>query len=106
MFGEREMTMKNNTMIGKYVVVRTHSAGVHVGVLKSKEGKEVVLTEARRVWYWIGAFTLSAVSQTGVGSESKISIAVPEIMLTEAIEIIPCSNAAEKKLRRIKAYAE
>lgn len=97
--------MKAKTMIGKYVVVRTYSAGVHIGVLASQEGKEVTLTDARRLWYWTGAFTLSAVSQDGVGKDSKISVTVPEIALTEAIEIIPCSAAAEKQLREIKAYA-
>lgn len=93
-------------MIGKYVVVRTYSAGVHIGVLKSKDGKEVVLTDARRLWYWTKAFTLSAVSQNGVGKDSKISVPVPEIALTEAIEVIPCSKVAEKNLREIKSHAE
>ena len=97
--------MKAKTMIGKYVVVRTYSAGVHIGVLASQEGKEVTLTDARRLWYWTGAFTLSAVSQDGVGKDSKISVTVPEIAVTEAIEIIPCSDAAEKQLRGIKAHA-
>jgi hypothetical protein len=92
-------------MIGKYVVVRTFSAGVHVGVLVSRKGKEVILTEARRLWYWTGAFTLSAVSQDGIGKDSKMSLVVPEIALTEAIEIIPCSVVAEKQLREMKAYA-
>ena len=89
---------------GKYCVVRTYSAGVHVGVVKSQNGKESVLSDARRIWYWTGAFTLSAVAVSGVGHNSKISVAVPEILLTEAIEIIPCSEAAEKNLREIEAH--
>ena len=91
-------------MIGKYVVVRTYSAGVHFGVLAAQHGKEVTLTDARRLWYWTKAFTLSAVSQHGIGKDSKVSISVPEIMLTEAIEIIPCSAKAEKQLREIAAH--
>ena len=43
-----------------HVVVRNLSAGVHVGELKSRKGKEVVLVNARRLWKWCGAFTLSA----------------------------------------------
>lgn len=91
-------------MIGKYVVVRTYSAGVHVGVLSARDGKEVTLTDSRRIWYWEGAFTLSAVATAGVSAASKLSVAVPEIALTEAIEIIPCTKAAESCLRSLKAH--
>ena len=91
-------------MIGKNVIVRTHSAGVHFGTLASKEGKEVVLKNARRIWYWEGAFTLSAVAVSGVGRGSKLSVLTQEILLTEAIEIIPCSEAAADNLQSLKAH--
>ena len=91
-------------MIGKNVIVRTHSAGVHFGTLASKEGKEVVLKNARRIWYWEGAFTLSAVAVSGVGKKSKLSISVPEILLTEAIEILLCSEEATDNLLSLKAH--
>lgn len=93
-----------NAMIGKKVIVRTHSAGVHFGTLAAKDGKEVVLRDARRIWYWEGAFTLSAVAVSGVGNKSKLSVSVPEILLTEAIEIIPCSEEATEALQKLKAH--
>ena len=93
-----------NAMIGKKVIVRTHSAGVHFGTLASKEGKEVVLRGARRIWYWEGAFTLSAVAVSGVGKRSKLSVSVPEILLTEAIEILLCSEEATENLQGLKAH--
>ena len=37
-----------------YVIVRTYSAGVFAGTLESRKGKEVVLSQARRLWYWSG----------------------------------------------------
>ena len=46
-------------MIGRVCMVRTYSAGVFLGTLKSREGKEVVLKDARRMWYWDGAASLS-----------------------------------------------
>jgi len=91
-------------MIGKEVIVRTYSAGVHFGTLESRNGKEVVLKDARRIWYWEGAFTLSAVATTGVSMKSKISTTVPEILLTEAIEIIPYSSEAAACLRSIQDH--
>ena len=42
-----------------WVIVRTYSAGCFAGRLKSRRGQDVVLTEARRLWYWAGAATLS-----------------------------------------------
>ena len=85
----------------QYVVVRTYSAGVHVGELVSREGREVVLANASRVWRWRGANTLHEIALRGVDtSYSRISEQVPEITLTEAIEILPCSAEAESNLRR------
>lgn len=78
------------------VLVRTYSAGVHIGKLKSRKGKEVVLTNARRLWSWYGAFTLSGVVTTGVDrTRSRISLPVSEITLTEAIEIIPVGKGID-----------
>jgi hypothetical protein len=84
------------------VIVRTYSAGVHFGYLVSRKSKEVQLTMSRRIWYWRGANTLSEISQTGIDvANSKIAVPV-DITLTEAIEIIPCSDAAVKSLESAK----
>ena len=52
-------------MIGKYCMVRTYSAGVFAGTLKSRDGKEVVLNDARRIWFWDGAASLSQLATEG-----------------------------------------
>lgn len=84
---------------GEYVVVRTYSAGVHVGVLQKRDGKEVVLSDARRIWSWKGANTLHEIALHGVGKGSNVSEPVPTITLTEAIEVIGCSDEGAKALR-------
>lgn len=77
------------------VMVRTYSAGVHFGELVSREGKEVVLKNAHRVFYWSNACSLSQLSVDGsTDPNNKISMAVSEIILTEAIEIIPLTTKA------------
>ncbi len=77
------------------VLVRTYSAGVHFGELVDRNGKEVTLRNARRVWRWFGANTLNEVALRGVSSESKVSEASPgNQVLTEAIEILDMSAAA------------
>jgi hypothetical protein len=75
---------------GRPVIVRTYSAGVHFGYLKSRAGKEVVLERSRRIWSWRGANTLSEIALHGVGAGSRVAEPVT-ITLTEAIEVIECS---------------
>lgn len=89
-------------MIGEFVVVRTYSAGVHMGVLVECNGTAVLLKDARRLWEWYGAFTLNEVSQYGVEERSRISDRVPQILLTQATEVIPCSKKAEASLSRTR----
>jgi len=47
------------------MLVRTYSAGVFAGELVSRKGQEVVLKDARRIWYWAGAATLSELAMRG-----------------------------------------
>jgi hypothetical protein len=80
---------------GTLVLVRAQSAGVHFGTLEAYSGQEVHLKNARRLWSWAGALSLSEVSAKGVeikNSNTKISVPVEEILLTTAIEIIPISE--------------
>jgi hypothetical protein len=86
--------------MNKTVLVRTYSAGVHWGVLWARNGKEVTLTQAKRIWYWEGANTLHEISLHGVGNGSKISEPVASIVLTEAIEIIECTADAAENLSK------
>jgi hypothetical protein len=88
------------TLTGKKVIVRTQSAGVHYGELSEKSGKEVILKNARRLWYWKTAnkgISLSEVANAGVTKDSKICSPVDFIWL-EAIEIIPCTKEAIKNI--------
>lgn len=76
-------------MVGKFVLVRTYSAGVHFGTLEEKNGQEIRLSNARRLWSWTGALSLSEIAMKGVKlADSKISVPVDEIILTQATEII------------------
>jgi len=87
--------------LSKLVLIRTYSAGVHFGTLKEhdRETNHVTLTNAKRIYQWSGACSLSQVAIDGVDvGNSKISIAVPEITLGRAIEIIPMSAKAATQL--------
>ena len=88
-------------MIGKYVICRCRDAGVHAGVLVAQQGREAVLSESRRLYYWKVAGErdfLSGVSQDGLHSDSKVGCPI-EVHLTEVCEIITCSKDAEQSIR-------
>lgn len=92
----------NGKRRGPYVVVRTYSAGVHVGYLTHREGREVVLTETSRVWRWRGANTLHEMALHGVSTTeyTRISEQVAVNTLTEATEVIPCTPEATDNLSK------
>ena len=90
----------------EYKMVRTYSAGVFAGYLKSREGKEVVLLEARRIWSWAGASSLSQLAMSGTSQPDKCKFpeAVSEVILTEAIEILDISLKAKKTIDKVAIW--
>jgi len=91
---------------GKYAIVRTYSAGVFAGNLESREGQEVVMTDARRLWYWTGAASLSqlAVDGTSKPKDCKFPVAVPRIELLQAIEILDVTPKAESSIKAVPVW--
>lgn len=80
--------------MGKAVIVRTQSAGVHFGYVVGRNGREITLERSRRVWYWTGANTCSELATTGLDIEgSKVADRIT-ITLCEPIEIIDCTAEA------------
>ena len=100
LFGSQKAGTKHPAT-GRYVIVRTYSAGVHAGVLQSSSGAEAHLVESRRIWSWSGALSCSELAITGP-SDGKISVMVPDQSLVGVIEIIPATQEAEKCLRNFK----
>ena len=92
----------------QYVMCRTYSAGVFCGYLASREGKEVVLKNARRIWYWEGAASLSQLAMEGTSKPKncKFPCEVDEVTLTEAIEIIPMTQKAKESIASVEVWAE
>ena len=87
-----------SSMIGKVCMFRTYSAGVHFGELVERDGKECLVKNSRRVFYWSKACSLSQLAMEGSVniSECKIAMEVPELFLSEVIEIIPMGSEAFK----------
>jgi len=90
----------------EYCIIRTYSAGVFAGYVEEREGKEVVMRKVRRIWYWDGAASLSQLSVDGVSKPDncKFAVEVDRIILTEVIEILPCTEKARKNIQGVKEW--
>ena len=93
-------------MIGKICMVRTYSAGVFLGTVKERNGKEVLLENARRIWYWDGAASLSQLANEGTSKPQNCKFPAPvaEVLLTEAIEIIQATEAAIASIAAVPVW--
>ena len=90
----------------KYVLVRTYSAGVFAGYLESRNGREVVLRKARRIWYWDGAASLSQLAMEGVKKPQncKFPCEVDRIELLEAVEIMDMPESARINIANVPIW--
>jgi len=91
----------------KYCVVRTYSAGVHIGFVAdfgTNHPQYAKLLKSRRLHQWSGACSLSQVAMDGVAADSRIAVELPEIELTDVIEVIPCSEVAAEFFQGAKAW--
>ena len=96
--------MENNKE--QYYIVRCDRAGVFFGQIKSREGREVTMTHARKIWYWKGATETLQLSAEGVKEPDKcrFTLWVDEIVLLEAIEVIPCTELAAARLCEVPVW--
>lgn len=90
----------------KYVIARTRSAGVFAGHLVKRDGQEITLKNARRLWYWAGAASLSQLAMEGVKrpDDCKFPCEVLEVLLTELIELLPCTDEAQKSIKGVPVW--
>ena len=89
-----------------YKIVRTYSAGVFAGYLQSQEGQEVVLLNARRLWAWSGAASLSQLAMEGTKDPNncKFPCEVDSVKLLQAIEILDCTKTAQNSINNVKIW--
>jgi len=88
-------------------IVRTFSAGVFFGEIVKREGKEIEMRNARRLWAWSGAASLSQLAMEGTKNPDKCKFPCPviSVVLTEVIEIIPCTKMACASIGGVKIWA-
>lgn len=94
--------------LNKKCIIRANRAGVFFGTVKAYDAqtRNIELADCRRLWYWDGAASISQLAMEGSKAKNncKFTVAVPEIMITEVIEIIPCSEAAIKNIESVAEW--
>lgn len=90
----------------QYVIVRGGRSGVFAGDLVGRFGQEVTLHNCRRLWYWDGAASISQLAVDGSKrpGNCKFTVPVENITILDAIEIIPCTDAAESSIKAVKEW--
>ena len=92
-------TAMNNAENQKYII-RCDRAGVFYAEIKERRGDEADLVNARRLWYWEGAASLSQLATEGVKAPEncKFTVTVPSMTVLGVIEIIPCTKSAVESI--------
>ena len=89
----------------KYII-RCDRAGVFYAEIAERRGSEADLMNARRLWYWDGAASLSQLALEGVKAprNCKFTVTVPSMTVLGVIEIIPCAEAAVKSIDGVPVW--
>ncbi len=91
------------------VLIRSTNAGVFVGELVSHtDHGTVVLNNARRIWYWAGASSLSELAMKGVSrpKECKFPCVVPQMTILGVCEIIPMTAEAVASVAAVPVWTQ
>lgn len=91
----------------KYCIIRANEAGVFAGYLKEKDGDAATVLNARRIWYWDGAATLSELAMHGVSKPEncKFPCEVAIETIFGVIEIIPTTEEAQRSIQGVPVWS-
>ena len=99
-----------DSMVGKYVIVRSRNEGINAGFVKALDGTGIILSDARRIWYhkpenknmaWY-----EGVAESGLSSDSKVSVAVSEKAIVEDYSITICTEVGKSSISGHKAHEQ
>lgn len=87
-------------------IIRCDRSGVFYGEIAKREGREAVLRNVRQLWYWDGAASLMQLASEGVKKPKncKFTVPVSEIVVTDVIQILPCTDNAIKVIQAVPVW--
>lgn len=93
-------------MKDQYYIVRTNRAGVFFGQIKQYDKEEITMTNVRKLFYWDGACAVEELAMNGTKKPDrcKFTVEIPEMIIAEPIQIIPCTDEATMSLSEVKVW--
>lgn len=87
-------------------IVRCDRAGVFFGQIKERTHNEVTMQNVRKIWFWSGAAAVEQLAMTGPRNpgECKITMEVPEMIVMDPVQIIPCTQEAAEVIRQTAVW--
>lgn len=102
----KDSVQQKEKIAENYKIVRTYSAGVFAGHVESRNGQEVVMRNARRLWQWAGAASLSQLAMEGTKSPGncKFPCEIDKVELLQAIEILDVTEKAKESIKAVPVW--
>jgi len=97
---------QNKELAANFFIVRSDRAGVFAGEIESRNGREIVMKNARRLWRWSGASECLQLAMDGVSKPEgcKFSVVVPVVTVLDVIEFTPASAKAQKSIMEVAEW--
>jgi hypothetical protein len=96
----------------EYCVIRSYASGVFAGYVKERKaevnGVNVTLINARRLWKWVGASSLSQLAMEGVKkpNDCLFPCEVDSIEIMNVVEIIPATIECLESIKSVKVWKQ
>ena len=95
----------NTELLGKKIIARIDRAGVFHGTLDYIDGEIIRLKDARRIYYWNGALSVTHIAAKGItGGKVTIPVSTVEFMSNKIVELNECSEESTKSIETIKPW--
>ena len=95
----------NTELLGKKIIARIERAGVFHGTLDHIDNDIMRLKDARRIYYWNGALSVTDIAAKGItGGKVTIPVTTVEFMSDKIVELNECSEDASKSIETIKPW--
>lgn len=92
----------SQSMVGKYVIVRSRNEGLNAGYVEAADNTGVILKDAKRLWYHKPAVKTEAwyegVANHGLSKDSKVSASVVRKVIIEDYSMTECTEIARQSI--------